>query len=187
MSAVTRTRTTPAPREPAREPAREAGVVLGRDGQPIRRVRANSDWSYIEPSLIPEGWVYGWKMYSVMGDEQTYLGYQADLYRAGWRPVPAERHDGMFLPRGATGSVRMRGFTLMERPIELEMEARAEEKAAADAQKNGAEQQFGLSPRSPGFEGPRESNHPFVRQNTGIKQTIEHVDLPAPKYDVVIE
>ena len=128
-----------------------------------------------------------WKMYSVMGDEQTYIGYQADLYRAGWRAVMHDRHPGLFAPLGATGAIRMRGQQLMETPIELWLEAKAEEKAAADAQKNGAEQQFGLAPRAPGFEGPRESNHPFVRQNTGIRQTVERVDLPAPKYDVVIE
>ena len=187
MVAANRTRTTPAPREAAREPAREAGVVMGRDGQPIRRIKASNDWSSIDPSLIPEGYVYQWKMYSVLGDEQSYVGYQADLYRAGWRPVTHDRHPGVFAPLGTTGAIRMRGQQLMERPVELEREARAEEKAAADAQKKGAEQQFGLSPRSPGFEGPGQSNHPFVRQNTGIRQTVERVEAPAPKYDVVIE
>ena len=187
MVAANRTRTTPAPREAAREPAREAGVVMGRDGQPIRRIKASNDWSSIDPSLIPEGYVYQWKMYSVLGDEQSYVGYQADLYRAGWRPVGHDRHPGLFAPVGTTGAIRMRGQQLMERPIELEMEARAEDKAAADAQKNGAEEQFGLRSRTPGFEGRDQSNHPYVRQNTGVRQTIERVDAPAPKYDVVIE
>ena len=187
MVAANRTRTTPAPREPAREPAREAGVVLGRDGQPIRRIKASSDWSYVPPEMIPEGYTYQWKMYSVLGDEQTSISYQADLYRAGWRPVTHDRHPGVFAPMGTTGAIRMRGQQLMERPVELQMEAMAEEKAKADTQKRGAEEQFGLRSRTPGFEGRDQSNHPYVRQNTGVRQTIERVETPAPKYDVVIE
>ena len=187
MVAANRTRTTPAPREANREPAREAGVVLGRDGQPIRRIKASSDWSYIDPSMIPEGYTYQWKMYSVLGDEQTYVGYQADLYRAGWRPVTHDRHPGVFAPLGTTGAIRMRGQQLMERPVELEQEAKAEEKYAADAQVQGSLQQFGLAPTAPGFEGPRQSNNPHVRKNSFVRQSVERVDAPAPKYDVVIE
>ena len=178
--AATRTRTTPAPREAAREPAREAGVVLGRDGQPIRRIKASSDWSYVPPEMIPEGYTYQWKMYSVLGDEQTSISYQADLYRAGWRPVTHDRHPGVFAPMGTTGAIRMRGQQLMERPLELEQEARAEEKAAADAQVKGSLQQFGLSPNSPGFEHIKKGS--FARQ-----EAVNYPMPPAPKYDVVIE
>ena len=187
MVAATRTRTAPAPREAVREPAREAGVVLGRDGQPIRRIKSSSDRFKIDPSLLPEDYVYEWKMFSCVGDEQSYLSYQADLARAGWTPVMHDRHPGMFAPVGTTGAIRMGGQQLMERHVILQQEALAEEKAKADAQKKGAEQQFGLSSRTPGFEGPGQSNHPFVRQNTGIRQTVERVEAPAPKYDVVIE
>lgn len=183
---VARTRSTSHVRSDVREPAAQSRpVVVGRDGQPIRRVKVGNDKYYVDPSIIPDGWVYQWKRHTILGQEDP--GYQAELARAGFTAVPAERHDGMFLPKGAKGSIILGGQILMERPEELEYEARMEEKHAADAQVRGSKEQFGLVPRARGFEGPSESSNPRVRQSTFARSSVEVVDAPRPKHDLAVD
>ena len=56
------------------------------------------------------------------------------MYQNGWRPVPAERHDGIFMPIGQRGPIRRDGMVLEERPIQLTKEAQEEDIAIARAQ-----------------------------------------------------
>ena len=166
---VRRTRNTPAARETVRTPNHERGVAIGRDGNPIRRVRSNAD-RYNVDGLAPAGWVYQWNAVSVLGDPN--LCDQAALQRAGWTPVPAERHDGVLLPSGSKGEVVIGGLRLDERPIELEMEAREEETFAAQNEVYRSKQQFGFAAKAPGFEGADRSNNPKVRANTFARSEV---------------
>lgn len=167
-----RTRNTLAARETVRTVPHERGVAIGRDGNPIRRVRSNAD-RYNVDGLAPDGWVYQWNPVTVLGDPN--LCDQAALQRAGWTPVPAERHDGVLLPAGTKGEVVIGGLRLDERPIELELEARAEERFAAQNEVYRSKQQFGFAAKAPGFEGADRSNNPAVRNNTYAKSSIERV------------
>lgn len=170
----TRTRMTP-----AREtPTAAAAPTHGR-----RRVRQGTDRYAFDRAIIPDGWTYEWKRYSVLGQEDP--GYLAELHQVGYTPVPAERHPGKFLPEGFKGNIVIGGMILMERPLDLEKEARAEDKFRADSQVHGSRQQFGLAPRARGFEGPDE--HPSARRNSYVRSSVESVDVPRPKYETNVD
>jgi hypothetical protein len=100
----------------------------------------------------------------------------AELAQVGFTPVPAERHPGRFLPAGYTGSIIIGGMILMERPEELEQEARDEDRMRARAQKIGSFEQFGLKTNF-------DTSEAKARRNTGVKVSREAVDAPKPKYD----
>lgn len=169
MNAPVRTRQTS-----VREPEPAASPV----NLPVRRrVRvANSDRYYVDPAIIPEGWVYQWKRYSVLGQEEP--AYMAELNQLGFTPVPAERHDGVFIPSGSKGAIIIGGQILMERSILDEEDARMEEKERADAQLRGSREQFGMVPKARGFE----VNDPARRYGQKLSVGHERVDAPKPKY-----
>lgn len=175
---ATRTRTR---ETPAREDVREASSPAhGRT-----RVRQNDDIYARASALAPEGWVYQWNVVSVLGQDQ--LDNQARMAQLGFTPVLAERHDGVFLPKGTKGEIVLNGLRLEERPIELDMEARAEERAAAVNQVRGSREQFGLATTAPGFEGPTQSNHPYVRGNSFARSQFEQVSTPQPKHQLAVD
>lgn len=169
MNAPVRTRQTP---------VREAEPTATPANPPIRRrVRvANSDRYYVDPAIIPEGWVYQWKRFSVLGQEEP--AYMAELGQLGFTPVPAERHDGVFIPSGSKGAIIIGGQILMERSILDEEDARMEEKQRADAQVRGSREQFGMAPKASGFE----VNDPAKRYGQRMNVGHERVDAPKPKY-----
>lgn len=147
-----------------------------------QRVRKSADKYYINPAIIPAGWVYQWKRYAILGQEDP--AYMAELTQVGFSPVPAERHAGMFLPEGYKGAIIIGGQILMERPIELEQEAKEEDRWAADSQLRGSREQFGLAPKARGFEGAGQTNHSYVRQNTFARSQMETVNVPRPKHEI---
>lgn len=162
MNVTTRTRQTP---------ARETEV----NAAPVRRrVPRGTDRYAFDQSIQPDGWVYEWKRHSVLGQEDP--GYMAELAQVGYTPVPAERHPGLFLPTDFKGSIIIGGQILMERPIELQREAKDEERRAAVAQKRGSFEQFGLATRF-------DTDAPNARRNTCVRSGYETVDAPKPKYD----
>ena len=138
------------------------------------------------PSLRRKVFLYQWNVWSVL--EKENRSERARMYNAGWRPVPADRHDGVFLPPGSKGDIVIGGLILEERPVELSDEARLEDKIAADEQVNGSRRQFGFAPTAPGFEGADKSNSPHVRNNTFVRTSMVHVDdAPRPKYEVSLD
>ena len=173
MASTPRTRET-SPREDVRsDPAPRSH---GRT-----RVRRSDDKFFVDPAIIPPGWHYQWKRHTILGQEDP--AYQAELHQVGFSPVPAERHPGVFLPAGATGSIIIGGQMLMERPIELENEARFEEKQRADAQVNGSRQQFGLPTNTPGFS----TQTPGARANTYVRSGYERVDVAGPQHQLAVD
>ena len=66
------------------------------------------------------------------------------LQRAGWKPVMAESHDGVFMPPGSTGSIIVNGLILMELPESLYAEAQQEERDAANSVMSKARRERGL-------------------------------------------
>src|SRR5215831_2960671 len=80
-------------------------VAVGRDGKPLTRLESTiaSDKFEVPDHLIPEGWRYQWNILDVMGQPQPNA--QITMYRGGWRPVPAERHDGIWTQAGHKGDI----------------------------------------------------------------------------------
>lgn len=141
-----RTRASRIEREPIRETTREKPAraeILGRDGKPLSRRRGgNTDQFAFDRTMIPDGWDYEWKSYTVEGQEQ--VAHQTNLMQDGWTPVPADRHAGLFMAPGAKGAIIRGGLMLMERPIELTKEAREEDRYRANRQLNDQKNQFGM-------------------------------------------
>lgn len=165
---------------PAREPVRETPAAPSHGRV---RIRQSTDKFHIPEHLIPEGWVYQWKRYSVLGQEDPQ--YLAELAQVGFTAVPADRHAGVFFPAGyqpKNNCIIIGGQILMERPIELEMEAQMEDRDRAVAQVRGSKEQFGLATR---FDGP--DSNLQARSVTGVRTSFERVDAPAPKHEIAID
>lgn len=127
--AATRTRPRQtAPRDSNRESPRGGVEAVGRDGEPLSRKRKGGiDPFQIPPEIIPEGWTYQWNVVSVTGNADVCLDQGLGMYENGWRPVPAERHPGLFIARGKHGEIIRGGQRLEERPLALTEDARREE------------------------------------------------------------
>lgn len=88
---------------------------------------------------------YEWKRFSTMGQEDPF--YIASLREQGWEAVPPSRHPN-WLPPGYTGQHIIKGgLMLMERPIELSIEAYHEGRALAKRQVRDAEARLGMTPK----------------------------------------
>jgi hypothetical protein len=110
-------------------------IAYGHNGEELTRKRTiSSDIFDIPSSIIPQGWDYQWNVLEVVGQPQTAM--RLAMAENGWRPVPAGRHPGLFMPADyPPGSPIIRdGLQLEERPMILTEEARAEEKAKASKQ-----------------------------------------------------
>lgn len=116
-------------REPTRDPVRHGRVVVqGRDGEVLTRKRTSvGDIFHVPPELVPPGWTFQWVAVSVVGNTEILMDQNLQMAENGWRPVPAERYPGRFMPAGHKGNIIRGGQMLMERPEELTKEARRED------------------------------------------------------------
>lgn len=133
-------------REPAHTPKRTRR----------RKATVQEDIFYIPLDEIPEGSSYEWKRWTVHGQEDPF--YIASMREQGWEPVDPKRHPNWVPPGYNQPYIIKGGQILMERPIELTQEARAEQRALSKRQMHEAEQRLGMAPRD---TGPRD--HPGVR------------------------
>jgi hypothetical protein len=145
--------------EPITEPARTKGTRSDPSHADDPRARAKArtaqllengaledtvDNFYVDPNIVPDGWVYEWKRVETLGKEDP--SYQVQIDRAGWEPVPASRHPSyMPLGKGFT-SITRDGMMLMERPKEIVDAARKRDQRAARDQVRQKEEQLGAAP-----------------------------------------
>lgn len=91
------------------------------------------DRLHISRDQIPEGMDLQWVTDSVFG--QPMPQHRAEFEKRGWTPVHQEDFDGRFngiwMPRGAPGEIKVEGVVLMARPIEISIKARRLERRAA--------------------------------------------------------
>lgn len=111
----------------------------------------------------PAGWDYQWKATHVMGEEQS--AYVVELSRQGWTPVPLSRYPTMMPGSWKGSTIENEGQVLMERPLILTEEARAQEARAAREAVLTKEQQL-RSGRGSDL-GPREV-HRFSKSRSPI-------------------
>lgn len=146
--------------EPRRGPGRPR-MARADNGEPIhepvrKRERKRKGTIAIDKFAVgeaPEGMTYEWKRISVYGASDP--SYEVLMRDQGWEPVDASRHPEM-VSGNARGPIVRDGLMLMERPVELTEEARAEERQSARVAVAHKEQQLGHA-------GPQE----FGRDNKG--------------------
>lgn len=117
------------PRDAARSGSR---TYIGRDGEELSRTRKSGlDPFFVPKNFPPPGWEYQWCATAAVGNKEVVRSQNIEFFQNGWRPVPAKRHDGFFLPKGEDGPVIVRDQMLMERPTEMCEDARAEDQRNA--------------------------------------------------------
>lgn len=179
-AAARRGRPPRATREVTREPVREAPRLQ-------RRRRDSVDPFRVPQDIIPEGMTYQWNAVTVMGNADVVLDKTMGYYENHWRAVPAERHPGMFLPYGSTGSIIRGGMRLEERPKYLTDEAMAEQAQIARQQMQiQSESVMGrMSKALPdGFAQPNATQRrAFKTGGNNLRMSIDPaLDVPAPGY-----
>lgn len=141
--ARTATRSEPEPRTPDRSLG-DRGPILSRSGKAVSlRITGDIDPFYVPPEIIPPGWTYEWKTRTVYNWEHTQ--HQVTMAMNGWEPVPAERHDGLFMPKGYDGPIERGGQILMERDDRLTAQSREIDRQNALAPVRASRQMAGLA------------------------------------------
>ena len=105
----------------------------------------NEDQFYIPRDEIPEGSDYEWKRWENVGLQDPF--YIARMREQGWEPVNPKRHPTWVPPGYNEPHIIKGGQILMERPIELTLEARKELRQLSKQQVREAEQRLGMTPK----------------------------------------
>ena len=191
MKASQRSRTLASARtqtkEPVRTPARD-GTYVGHNGEILtRNMKGGVDPYNIPQEIIPKGWSYQWNVVTVYNSKDVTMDQTNDMYQNGWRPVPAERHPGRWVPIGTKGEIILRGQRLEERPEEMTRDALLESYNMARRQMQdrnnslmGSRADFqGNLPQ--GFELNKDAMT-YKGRKTGM--TIDREAAPKPSYDI---
>lgn len=150
----------------------DTSTFIMRNGVEWRRSLPEGQDKDVDIRIIPEGFWYQWNAFEVFN--QPLLKNQTANYNAGWKPVPAARHDGVFMPPGWKGDITKDGLRLEERPLEWELQDRARLKRGAHEAINVSRERFKMDALPQGFT----DNTKMVRDSTFIRQSNEVEVLP---------
>lgn len=163
----------------ASAPVREEPVV----SEPVRvepirekKTRARKgvgvDQFHIPAEMIPADIDLQWNVDTVLG--QPSMQERSRMEQQGWEAVTPDmfekRFDGMFMRKGHQGEINVGGLVLMWRPMELTMEARAEELLAARHARRAEERKMtsgavdGVDPNILDANNPHARNLTFLRK-----------------------
>ncbi len=157
--------------------------------RPEWKMRSKPNWEDIDPTLedspdklhiprhlIPEGMDMIWCTDSVLGQE--FPQHRSSREKMGWTPVHQEDFDGqlngMFMPKGAEGEIKMTGMTLMARPMSLSIKAKTAERRAALEQVAIKEQAL----RGGDLPVSLDSQHTTALQSNRINKSMERITIP---------
>ncbi len=179
------------PRGQTREVTHDAGregEFIGRNGEVLTRTQKGGiDPFHIPPEIIPTGWDYQWNAVTIYNNSDVLVGQNMKMYANGFRPVPADRHPGMYMPYGATGAIIREGQRLEERPTAMGDQARAEDIASAKRQmRDRDESLMGAKANLRGAMQNGFEMNPGRYRGTGghLRMSIDPgVDAPVPNYD----
>lgn len=122
-------RHTRSPRTVAREEVKPGGYK-GRNGEIIYRNRVSDDALDVPEKYKLDGFDYQWVRASCYNEPDD--ANMMTSYEAGWRPVPQRAMPGFLGAKSDSDeAIIFKGLMLMERPMELTLEAMEENKAAA--------------------------------------------------------
>jgi len=121
-----------------------------------------------------------WVTDSVLGKEEP--GVRQNFEINAWEPVTPDMwgglFDGMYTKKGHTGEINYQGLVLMWRPMELTLEAQAEERAARNAQLE-AQMNMIKGGNIPGFSPGFEPDHPVaVARNVLTRSVKAPMEIP---------
>jgi len=157
---------------PVRTAARAEPRPEGQREQVRTRTRQRPgtiDKFHLDAHLIPDGMSYEWKRQTVMGAPDP--SYDQAMAENGWEPVDSSRHP-QFMPQGHKGPIVRDGLVLMERPVELTQEARAEDRMMAREQVQVKERQLSSTP-----DGTFTRDHATARPR--VSKSYEPMPIPA--------
>ena len=163
-----------------------------RDSQKTYKMRAKPNWEdvdptmedspdklHINPDLIPPGMSAQWVTDSIYGQPQPQ--HRANFEKKGWTPVHQEdfdgQFDGMFMPKGADGEIKVDGLTLMMRPKELTDRAKRNDRRNALEQVAIKEQAL----RGGDINTSLDSQHPSALRTNRISKSVERISIPEDK------
>lgn len=126
------------------------------------------DEFYIDPRIIPDGWSYEYKRYTVYGAQDP--SYQVALAMKGWQAVPASRHPELMPDNHKGATIERKGMVLMERPAVITAEANARELRKATGQLRNQEDR--LNGAAPGQ---------FEKKVEKLNRSYGYEPIPIPK------
>lgn len=154
----------PEPEDRMDDRAPDRDVIRNRKGEPVSlKIMGNEDQFDFDRRIVPVGWDYQWIAETIYGAPNGHR--MVDAAQNGWEPVPAERHDGVFLQKGEKGPIRRGGQILMERDARLT-------KQAQDLEKKAANDQVGSAFRRAGMQVPSaitDFSHKDAQKHSGVK------------------
>ncbi len=153
----------------SREPMRQA---MHEDDEFVYRPDDENDRLKVAKELIPDGQDYLWVTGSIYGQPQPQR--LARFQRQGWQPVPASRHDGLFMPKGHQGYIEVDGLILHERSLKISDMARAFERKRAKGQIRAKEAQL----LGGGMDVTLDSQHPSALRSNRINKSYEKIEIP---------
>lgn len=150
-------------------PEMASANVIERNGRVFKRADPTDEARDFDPRIIPDGMIYQWNRMETLG--MTDVKNQTANASAGWLPVPADRHDGVFMPPGYKGDIIRGDSRLEERPIEYEMQDRARLKKAAKEWKHTSRERFRLDSLPSGFttETPKAKAANYVNVSNEVE------------------
>lgn len=143
--------------------------IIERNGRVFTRSDPTEGERDVDVRIIPTGFVYQWNRVENLG--MNDIKNQTLNANSGWLPVPAERHDGMWMPPGHKGDIRVGDLRLEERPVEFEWQDRARQKKEAHKWIGDARERFKLDNLPTGFttETPMAKAATFVNQSNEVE------------------
>ena len=133
----------------------------------------------IHPDLVPEGMSLQWVTDSVYGQQMPQ--HRARFEKRGWTPVHQEDFegvlDGMFMPKGMEGEIKVDGMVLMARPVEMTRKANLADRRKAQDVIRIKEQAL----RGGDINTSLDSQHPSALNTNRINRTMERVEVPSDK------
>jgi hypothetical protein len=121
------------PKHVQRKSRRDDGrTLITRNGRTFEDIPEEaSDRLHVPPEMTPDGMTYLWVRASILGQNDPQ--WQRRREQTGWKPVPASRHDGYWMPKGYDGEINVEGLVLYELPTEfVERRKLNERKRAAE-------------------------------------------------------
>lgn len=168
------------------KPKEESGSAISK---PQYKMKAKPNWDdvddfveetpdrlRIDPELVPEGMSLQWVTETVYG--QPVPQRRAAFEKRGWTPVHQSDFDGvfdgMFMPRGAEGEIKMDGVVLMVRPAELTRKAKAMDRRNAEEKIRIKEAAL----RGGDLGTTLDSRDPSALGFNKIGKTMERIEIP---------